>query len=46
MAKKVAKGQPPKKMDREKRKAHTYQIIFFVLTFILLASMILSQVSK
>ncbi|HTX92504.1 MAG TPA: hypothetical protein VMC09_14930 [Anaerolineales bacterium] len=46
MAKKSPKNQQPKKMDREKRKARTYQIIFFALTMILLLSMVLSLVSN
>jgi hypothetical protein len=44
MAKKGSKTQPPRRMDRERRRAHTLQVVFLALTVVLVLSMLLSLV--
>ena len=42
----MAKGKNAKKMTREQRKTRTYQVIFIVVSVIVLLTMLLSLVEK
>ena len=42
----MAKGKNTKKITREQRKTRTYQVIFIIISVIVLSTMLLSLIAK